>query len=107
MKTSQTVIESLSDMEQVATAGDLRRIVGNTLLALVRKEISHTDVEALAKGIDSIANLLQAEVKVAKACIELREKGANLGRVAHLGSMMIGNAPKKARDDDETEPEKK
>ena len=86
-------MESLRDMEQVATQGDLRRIVANSLLALARKEISATDVEAMAKGLDAISNSLNAEIRVAKTSIELREKGANLGAVAHLGKMIISSAP--------------
>ena len=91
MKAAKTLIESLADIEQVSTQGDLRRIVANSLLALVRKEISATDVEALAKGLDSISNSLNAEIKVAKTTIELREKGAKLGSVVHLGQLVIGN----------------
>lgn len=83
-------------MQEVATGGDLRRIVANSLLALARKEISATDVEAMAKGLDSISNSLNAEIKVAKTRIELREKGADLGKVVHLGAMLIGNAPSDA-----------
>ena len=92
MKAAKTLVESLENMEQVATQGDLRRIVANSLLALARKEISATDVEALAKGLDSISNSLNAEIKVAKTAIELRDKGANLGNVVHLGQLVIGNA---------------
>ncbi len=92
MKTSNTLINSLADMSEVATQGDLRRIVANSMLALVRKEISATDLEALGKGLDSISNSLNAEIKVAKTSIELREKGADLGKVTHLGQLVIGNA---------------
>lgn len=92
MKTSNTLINSLADMSAVATQGDLRRIVANSMLALVRKELSATDLEALGKGLDSISNSLNAEIKVAKTSIELREKGADLGKVTHLGSLVIGNA---------------
>lgn len=91
MKAAKTLTESLGDMGEVTTQGDLRRIVANSLLALARKEISATDVEAMAKGLDSISNSLNAEIKVAKTSIELREKGASLGKVAHLGQMVIGN----------------
>lgn len=45
----------------------------------------------MAKGLDSISNSLNAEIKVAKTTIELREKGAQLGNVVHLGQMVIGN----------------
>lgn len=93
MKAAKTLVESLENMEQVATQGDLRRIVANSLLALARKEISATDVEAMAKGLDSISNSLNAEIKVAKTTIELREKGGRLGSVVHLGQMLVGNAP--------------
>ena len=92
MKAAKTLVESLSDMGEVSTGGDLRRIVANSLLALARKEVSATDVEAMAKGLDSISNSLNAEIKVAKTSIELREKGADLGKVTHLGQMVIGNA---------------
>lgn len=94
MKTAKTLIESLSDMEEVATQGDLRRIVANSLLALARKEVSATDVEAMAKGLDSISNSLNAEIRVAKAKIELREHGGDIGKLVHMGQMLIGNPPK-------------
>ena len=81
-------------MGEVTTQGDLRRIVANSLLALARKEISATDVEAMAKGLDSISNSLNAEIKVAKTAIELREKGAQLGQVVQLGHLVIGGASK-------------
>lgn len=96
MKPAKTLTESLENLEQVATQGDLRRIVANSLLALARKEISATDVEALAKGLDSISNSLNAEIKVAKTSVELREKGGQLGNVVHLGQLIIGNAPETA-----------
>ncbi len=93
MKAAKTLTQSLENMEGVTTHGDLRRIVANSLLALARKEISATDVEAMAKGLDSISNSLNAEIKVAKTAIELREKGAQLGNVVQLGQLVIGNAP--------------
>ena len=91
MKAARTLVESLNTMSEVTTQGDLRRIVGNSLLALARKEISATDVEAMAKGLDSISNSLNAEIKVAKTSIELRDKGAMLGNIVHLGQLVIGN----------------
>lgn len=91
MKAAKTLTESLDNMDAVTTQGDLRRIVANSLLALARKEISATDVEAMARGLDSISNSLNAEIKVAKTAIELREKGAQLGQVVQLGQLVIGN----------------
>ena len=90
MKPAKTLTDSLENMEEVTTQGDLRRIVANSLLALARKEISATDLEAMAKGLDSISNSLNAEIKVARTAIELREKGGQLGSVVHLGNLLIG-----------------
>lgn len=90
MKIAKTMQESLENMDQVATQGDLRRIVANSLLALARKEISATDVEAMAKGLDSISNSLNAEIKVAKTSMELREKGGQIGNIVQLGQLVIG-----------------
>lgn len=92
MKASAQTLDSLADMDGVKTQGDLRRIVANSLLALARKEISATDVEAMAKGLDSISNSLNAEIRVVQAKIELREDGAALGKTVLLGQMLIGNA---------------
>ena len=90
MKAAPTLVESLDNMPTVTTQGDLRRIVSTALLALARKVISATDLEAMAKGLDSISNSLNAEVKVAKTAIELRDRGGDIGDVVHLGTLIVG-----------------
>ena len=90
MKPAQTLTDSLGNMAAVTTQGDLRRIVANSLLALARKEIPADDLTAMAKGLDSISNSLNAEIKVAKTAIEMRDRGGDLGRVTHLGTLLIG-----------------
>lgn len=91
MKASQNTLDSLSDMQQVSTLGDVRRIIGNSLLALARKEISATDVVAMAKAVDSIANSLNAEISLARVRHDLREQGAGLGELVRIGSTLIGS----------------
>lgn len=90
MKASQNTLESLSDIGAVSTTGDVRRIGAQMLLALARKEIPAADVEAAAKMMAAQAALLSTEVKIAKAAIELREKGGQLTKLATLGHMVIG-----------------
>lgn len=90
MKPAQTLVDSLANMQQVNTQGDIRRIVSNSLLALARKEISATDLEAMAKGLDSISNSLNAEIKVAKTALDLRDRGGSIGEIVHLGTLLIG-----------------
>jgi hypothetical protein len=96
MKPSKTVLEGLQDLDQISTLGDLRRVVGNSLLALARKEISATDVEAMGKGLDAISNSLNAEIKVARVKLDLRQTGGQMGEIVHLGQTLIGNAPQAA-----------
>jgi hypothetical protein len=91
MKPSQNTLESLADINQVATLGDVRRIIGQSLLALARKEISAVDMAAMAKGADAIANTLQAEVSLFKLRNEMREHGADLGKLVHIGATLIGS----------------
>lgn len=90
MKASNNTLESLSDIDRVETTGQVRRIGAQMLLALARKEISATDVEAAAKMMAAQAMHMQTEVKLATAAITLREKGANLADVARMGQQLIG-----------------
>ena len=90
MKPSTNTLESLQDLESMNTLGDVRRVIAQSLLALARKEISATDLTAMAKAADSIANTLNAEISLAKTSHELRNTGANLGEIVHLGKTLIG-----------------
>lgn len=92
MTPSQNTLDSLSDIGKVSETGHIRRIGAQMLLALARKEISATDVDAASKMIGAQAAHMAAEVKVAKAQIELREKGADLGKTAVIGKMVISDA---------------
>lgn len=90
MKPSNNTLESLQDIDAMATLGDVRRVIAQSLLALARKEISATDLTAMAKAADSIANTLNAEISLAKTSHELRKTGADLGEIVHLGQTLIG-----------------
>jgi len=79
-------------MASVTTTGDLRRIVANSMLALVRKEISATDLGTLAKGLDSISASMQAEINLAKTRMEMHKQGNALhgfDKDARLGQLTI------------------
>ena len=104
MKASINTLDSLSDMGKVATSGDIRRIGGQMLLALARKEIPSGDVEAASRMIAAQAAHLAAEVKVARAVIELREKGADLGKLSAMGQMLIGTPDAQPSDEVCTNP---
>lgn len=91
MKPSITTLESLADIERVETAGQVRRIGAQMLLALARKEISATDLDAAAKMVAAQAAHLKAEIDVHVKATLLRDKGADLGKLPQLGGMVIGS----------------
>lgn len=91
MKASKNLLESLEHMDGVRTGGDLCQIISNACLALVRKEISATDLDSLSKAGDTVSNILNAQCKVAVTQATLREKGADFGKVKQLGQMLIGS----------------
>lgn len=89
MKASKTATEALSDMGQIRTNGDLRRLISNAMLALLRKEISATDTLVLAKCLDAVSNNLNSEVTAAKTQLVVREKGGDFGKIVAVGSLLI------------------
>jgi hypothetical protein len=89
MKKAATM-EALDGLVEVSTTGDLRRVVSNALLALARKEISATDVEAMAKGLDSISNSINTEIKMARLHSDMRDAGGNIPKAAEMGRLLIG-----------------
>jgi hypothetical protein len=91
MKPSENTLEALSGMTSVQTLGDVRRIIGNSLLALARKEISATDVVAMAKAVDSISNSLNSEIALAKVRSGLRDSAAELGKQVQIGATLIAS----------------
>ncbi len=92
MKPSATALSATANMSVVKTTGDLRTLVSNHLLALARGETAPTNLEAMAKALDSISNSLNTELKIAKAKIEVRELAGSLGKDHLLGDMLIGGS---------------
>lgn len=93
MKPSLTVVENISDMNRIETGGDIRRLLGAFMLGLARKEVSATDAEAMAKCADAVSNSLNTELKVLKAKVEMRDAGADIGRIQQLGQLVIASSP--------------
>lgn len=94
MKTSKTIEDAFGDMSRLETTGDVRRLIATALMAKLRGELSDATMLSIAKGADSMANVLSSEVKAARAQVELRDKGASFGQVVHLGQMLIDKAPR-------------
>lgn len=78
MKPSQALVEALSDLKRIEEGGDTRRVTSEMLLALARKEISATDVEAAAKIVAAASMHKMVDLKTAQWAHKLREQAAAL-----------------------------
>ena len=77
--------------EVINTAGDLRRLMAQTMADIRSGDVSvdkATCIAALAKEINSS---LLAECKVAKVRMDILATGKTMGEVTHLGKMLIGD----------------
>ena len=91
-------VDHVSTLTEVTTTGDLRRLVAEQMLALSRKQIPISQLEAIGKGLAYISESLSVEVKVAK----LRREMLTLGGggltapddVPDLGTMRIDSVEK-------------
>ena len=91
MKASKDLVEALGDIKAMNTGGQIRRVGAEMLLALARKEISASDLDAAAKMVAAQAMHLKAEIDVHVKAQILREKGADIGRLPSLGQLVIGD----------------
>lgn len=89
MKPGETM-KSLDSIESVNFIGDLRKVVATSLLALARKEISATDVEAMAKAMGAISESLNVEIKMHRLDMDLRKSGTKISDATDLGKLLLG-----------------
>lgn len=75
--------------EVIRTAGDIRRVIAQTMVD-VRAGTLTVDkgmcVAALAKEVTAS---MQAEVNVAKVRVSMLASGSDLGKVTHMGKLLI------------------
>jgi hypothetical protein len=91
MKASPTLVDNIADIRRMDAAGAVRRVGAEMLLALARKEISASDVDAAAKMVAAQAMHMKAEIDIHVKAQMLREKGAEIGKLPQLGQMVIGD----------------
>lgn len=92
MKRTQQTLDAVKHIHRVETTGHVRLIGSEMLLGLYRGEIPANDVEAGARMIAAISLNMHTEIKLAIAADNLRQRGADLAKVAHMGSTLIGQA---------------
>lgn len=80
MKPSTNVVEALADIEHFEDGAQLRRIGGEMLLALARKQLPAADVEAAAKMILALSANWSTQLRHEAQAAEMRANLALVGK---------------------------
>jgi len=79
-------------INQIATFGDARRMILDTIVEL-RAGTMHTGTGmAIAANMKVLNDSIQVEINAAKMVIQAQQAGHNFGRIVTMGQKMIGNA---------------
>lgn len=80
MKASSAIVQALADIDRIEKGDDIRRVCSEMMLGLARKEVSATDVEAMAKIVAAQAAAKMTDLKVAMWAHEIRTTAGALYR---------------------------
>ncbi len=74
------------------TAGDARRLILETILALKSGDMPATTGMAIAANMKVLNDSVQVEINAAKMSMLAKEKGHEFGRVVGMGQRLLGNS---------------
>lgn len=77
--------------EVIRTTGDLRRNLGDILVAVAKGDIDVSRAQAAAAVAKEINSSMLVEINAAKVNIAMTNAGKNMGEVRHMGKMLIGD----------------
>lgn len=80
------------DGNQLATFGDVRRSILETIQALKSGDIDSTRGMAIAANFKVLNDNVQVEINAAKMALATEGKAHNFGRIVSMGQRFIGNA---------------
>lgn len=89
MKPSETANQAVATISMVRSDGDINTILANTLLAVVRKEISATDANAIVGITDGMCNVMNTSMKAMRLKMEMQKAAGEKVRVLRLGQQLF------------------
>lgn len=78
-------------INQLATFGDARRMILDTIMDLRKNEMDINRGMAIAANMKVLNDNIQVEINAAKMVIQANAAGLNFGRMADMGRKLIGN----------------
>jgi hypothetical protein len=79
-------------INQIATFGDARRMILDTILELRNGNMDVNRGMVIAANMKVLNDSVQVEINAAKTAILAQKEGHNFGRVVGMGQKFIGNA---------------
>jgi hypothetical protein len=78
-------------VNQIATFGDARRMILDTIMDLRSGSMDIGRGMAIAANMKVLNDSVQVEINAAKMTIQAQQAGHNFGRIVGMGQKMIGN----------------
>lgn len=79
-------------VNQIATFGDARRMILDTITELRNGTMDIGRGMAIAANMKVLNDSVQVEINAAKMTIQAQQAGHNFGSIVGMGQKMIGNA---------------
>lgn len=79
-------------INQIATFGDARRMILDTIQELRSGSMDVGRGMAIAANIKVLNDSIQVEINAAKMTIQAQQAGHNFGRIVGMGQKVIGNS---------------
>lgn len=80
------------NINQIATFGDARRMILDTIAELRNGSMDVGRGMAIAANMKVLNDNIQVEINQAKMVIQAQQAGHNFGRIVGMGQKMIANA---------------
>jgi hypothetical protein len=79
------------EINQIATFGDARRMILDTIVALKNGEMDVNRGMAIAASMKVLNDSIQVEINAAKMVLLAEERGHNFGKMVGMGQKLIAN----------------
>lgn len=80
------------NINQIATFGDARRMILDTIVELRAGTMETGRGMAIAANMKVLNDSIQTEINAAKMVIQAQQAGHNFGRMVGMGQKQIGNS---------------
>jgi hypothetical protein len=79
------------EINQIATTGDARRMILDTIMELRRGDMPAATGMAIAANMKVLNDSIQVEINAAKLSLQTEGRAHELGKIVQMGQRLIGS----------------